>query len=213
MRLTSWASIAVKLELAYITSRGAYVVYLFLYRQLSPAHNPTAAEACRHLQRPPALPCTAEITAMPPVSLILLCRPTGWLNTIAPYLLTPLYGVPSGAYRLHHVVMHHIEDNTAGWDLSATEAYQRDSLPAFIRYEACTCIPDQAWARELRGCSNLCMRRCKRLHGINVSIATNLLLLVPSLCLTLTYSQPHVCCVSCFHGPQVLASLHAARCV
>lgn len=54
------------------------------------------------------------------------------LNCVAPYLLAPLYGVPSGAYRLHHVVMHHVEDNAAGWDLSATEHYQRDRLASFL---------------------------------------------------------------------------------
>lgn len=52
---------------------------------------------------------------------------------MAPYFLAPLFGLPSGAYRLHHVVMHHIEDNAAGWDLSATEGFQRDSLAHFAR--------------------------------------------------------------------------------
>jgi hypothetical protein len=52
---------------------------------------------------------------------------------VAPYFLAPLFGLPSGAYRLHHVVMHHIEDNAAGWDLSATEGFQRDSLAHFAR--------------------------------------------------------------------------------
>jgi len=61
------------------------------------------------------------------------CCAADWLNTVAPYLLSPLFGVPSGAYRLHHVVMHHVEDNAAGWDLSSTEAFQRDSLAAFVR--------------------------------------------------------------------------------
>lgn len=56
-----------------------------------------------------------------------------WLNAIAPYVLTPLFGLPSGAYRLHHVIMHHVEDNKEGWDLSATEGFQRDSLLSFVR--------------------------------------------------------------------------------
>lgn len=29
------------------------------------------------------------------------------LNFIAPHLLAPLFGVPSGLYGLHHVIMHH----------------------------------------------------------------------------------------------------------
>eukprot|EP00882_Tetradesmus_deserticola_P020043 GHRQ01021597.1.p1 GENE.GHRQ01021597.1~~GHRQ01021597.1.p1 ORF type:complete len:176 (+),score=26.66 GHRQ01021597.1:356-883(+) len=54
-----------------------------------------------------------------------------WLNHLAPYLLSPLFGVPSGAYKLHHVIMHHVEDNTWGWDLSSTEGFRRDSLACF----------------------------------------------------------------------------------
>lgn len=73
----------------------------------------------------------------------------GWLNTIAPYLLAPLYGVPPGTYRLHHVIMHHVEDNKAGWDLSATEGYQRDSLAHFARCVGC----GVAWnSRGNQGC-------------------------------------------------------------
>ena len=29
------------------------------------------------------------------------------LNFVAPHLLAPLFGVPSGLYTLHHVIMHH----------------------------------------------------------------------------------------------------------
>uniref|UniRef100_A0A383V8J9 Fatty acid desaturase domain-containing protein n=2 Tax=Tetradesmus obliquus TaxID=3088 RepID=A0A383V8J9_TETOB len=58
----------------------------------------------------------------------------GWLNHLAPYLLSPLFGVPAGAYRLHHVVMHHVEDNAWGWDLSSTEGFRRDSLAGFVVY-------------------------------------------------------------------------------
>ncbi len=32
----------------------------------------------------------------------------GFLNYVAPSLLCVLFGVPSGAYRLHHCVMHHV---------------------------------------------------------------------------------------------------------
>lgn len=58
----------------------------------------------------------------------------GWLNHLAPYLLSPLFGVPAGAYRLHHVLMHHVEDNAWGWDLSSTEGFRRDSLAGFVFY-------------------------------------------------------------------------------
>lgn len=61
---------------------------------------------------------------------VLCCA--GWLNMIAPYILAPLYGVPPGTYRLHHVIMHHVEDNKHGWDLSATEGFQRDNLLHFF---------------------------------------------------------------------------------
>jgi hypothetical protein len=74
------------------------------------------------------------------ITLLLLPACAGWLNTVAPYFLAPLFGLPSGAYRLHHVVMHHIEDNAAGWDLSATEGFQRDSLAHFARCVALFCF-------------------------------------------------------------------------
>ncbi|PNH03607.1 Pumilio 3 [Tetrabaena socialis] len=61
-------------------------------------------------------------------------REYGALNLIIPYLLCNLYGVPSGFYRLHHVVMHHVEDNASPGDLTSTEAVQRDSLRSFARY-------------------------------------------------------------------------------
>ena len=32
----------------------------------------------------------------------------GLLNFVAPILLAPLFGVPSGMYKLHHKVMHHV---------------------------------------------------------------------------------------------------------
>jgi hypothetical protein len=60
------------------------------------------------------------------------CAVAAWLNVIAPYMLAPLFGVPPGTYRLHHVIMHHVEDNKDGWDLSATEGFQRDNLGHFF---------------------------------------------------------------------------------
>ncbi|KAI3434847.1 hypothetical protein D9Q98_002901 [Chlorella vulgaris] len=56
------------------------------------------------------------------------------LNLLAPVLLAPLFGVPSGMYHIHHCLMHHCGNNQAGLDGSSTERYQRDSLLAFLRY-------------------------------------------------------------------------------
>lgn len=55
-----------------------------------------------------------------------------WLNSMAAHFLAPLYGVPSGLYSLHHMVMHHAEGNRAAYDLSSTEPYQRDNLLHFM---------------------------------------------------------------------------------
>ncbi|KAG1658666.1 hypothetical protein FOA52_007872 [Chlamydomonas sp. UWO 241] len=58
------------------------------------------------------------------------------MNAFLPWVVCVLFGVPFGLYRTHHVVMHHVEDNAAGRDLSSTEPYQRDSLPHFLVYWA-----------------------------------------------------------------------------
>ena len=66
----------------------------------------------------------------------------GWLNSIAPHILAPLYGVPSGLYALHHRVMHHVEGNAASGDLSSTEPYQRDCGLHFLWYYLlCLALP------------------------------------------------------------------------
>ena len=44
------------------------------------------------------------------------------------------FGIPPGMYRLHHVVMHHIENNVFHEDLSSTEGYQRDNFFHFLIY-------------------------------------------------------------------------------
>merc|ERR1719171_2305142 len=50
------------------------------------------------------------------------------------YFLPPFFGIPPGkVYYLHHVIMHHIENNR-GLDISATEGYQRDSWLNFLMY-------------------------------------------------------------------------------
>lgn len=43
------------------------------------------------------------------------------------------FGIPPGLYGLHHVTMHHLENNH-GLDISETENYQRDSLRHFLWY-------------------------------------------------------------------------------
>lgn len=60
--------------------------------------------------------------------------PFTFIHGYAPYVLCPLFGIPAGCYRLHHVVMHHLEDNIFPWDLSSTMPYQRDNLLHFFHY-------------------------------------------------------------------------------
>jgi len=61
-------------------------------------------------------------------------RSNDWLNYLVPYFLSPLYGVPSGVYKLHHCVMHHLENNVFPWDISSTEPYDRSSIFGFLSY-------------------------------------------------------------------------------
>merc|ERR1711904_458696 len=58
------------------------------------------------------------------------------IHAYAPYVLCPVFGIPSGCYRLHHVVMHHLEDNVFPMDLSSTMPYQRDNFFHFLQYWA-----------------------------------------------------------------------------
>jgi fatty acid desaturase len=55
------------------------------------------------------------------------------LNGIMNWIVAPFFGIPCGIYKMHHVVMHHIENNH-DLDASSTERYQRDSLMDFFRY-------------------------------------------------------------------------------
>ena len=69
------------------------------------------------------------------------------LNWCVSLLLAPLFGLPSGLYNLHHVLMHHVEGNEATWDLSSTEPYQRDNVfPQFLR-----CASETASCKSSRG--------------------------------------------------------------
>ena len=62
------------------------------------------------------------------------------LKYLLPYGLCPFFGIPPGMYRLHHVVMHHIENNVFDEDLSSTEPYRRDSFAHWLVYFA-RCAP------------------------------------------------------------------------
>merc|ERR1719231_1553029 len=57
-----------------------------------------------------------------------------FLNGYLQYVMAPFMGIPTGMYHLHHVVMHHKENNVFPWDLSSTEPYQRDNLLHFVHY-------------------------------------------------------------------------------
>ncbi|EFJ49187.1 hypothetical protein VOLCADRAFT_120780 [Volvox carteri f. nagariensis] len=86
----------------------------------------------------------------------------GFLNLLIPYILCNFYGVPGGFYRLHHVVMHHVEGNASPGDLTSTEAVQRDSVWQFIRYWVrfwlCTWFELPAYAawKGRHGQANVC---------------------------------------------------------
>merc|ERR1719235_278129 len=56
-----------------------------------------------------------------------------FLNNYVNWVLTPFYGIPAGVYKLHHVIMHHQENNHE-WDISSTETYQRDNFLHFLWY-------------------------------------------------------------------------------
>eukprot|EP01128_Nolandella_sp_AFSM9_P008973 TRINITY_DN5615_c0_g1_i1.p1 TRINITY_DN5615_c0_g1~~TRINITY_DN5615_c0_g1_i1.p1 ORF type:complete len:366 (+),score=63.98 TRINITY_DN5615_c0_g1_i1:49-1146(+) len=57
-------------------------------------------------------------------------------NSFASYILAPLFGMPSGMYYFHHVVMHHRENNIFPYDVSSTMTYQRNSFTHFLHYWA-----------------------------------------------------------------------------
>ena len=58
------------------------------------------------------------------------------LNAVAPLVLAPLFGIPSGVYTLYHAVTQHPENKRRGKDLSSTAGYQRDSWLSFVAYWA-----------------------------------------------------------------------------
>ena len=50
-------------------------------------------------------------------------------------VMCPFFGIPPGMYRLHHIVMHHLENNVFGKDLSSTDPYQRDNIFHFLIFK------------------------------------------------------------------------------
>jgi fatty acid desaturase len=57
-----------------------------------------------------------------------------FMNSVPSLLIAPFFGLPSGGYWTHHILMHHKENNEAGGDLSSTEPYQRDNFTHFLCY-------------------------------------------------------------------------------
>ena len=64
----------------------------------------------------------------------MLRKPFGFIGKLILNLICPFIGIPPGLYRLHHVVMHHVENNVFDEDLSSTEPYQRDNVLHFLVY-------------------------------------------------------------------------------
>lgn len=57
-----------------------------------------------------------------------------YVNRFNIVIVAPVFGIPCNTYWLHHVVMHHVDNNEWNKDLSATEAYQRDNFAHWIVY-------------------------------------------------------------------------------
>lgn len=95
-----------------------------------------------------AAPLMIVVFAAPPVSLyqkfILTLHVTShrrifpkkydFLNKLNEIFLNPYFGIPPGSYYLHHVVMHHRENNVFPRDMSSTMPYQRDTITGLLSY-------------------------------------------------------------------------------
>ena len=57
-----------------------------------------------------------------------------FMNNIPSVIIAPFFGLPSGSYWTHHILMHHRQNNEVGYDLSSTEPFQRDNFIHFIKY-------------------------------------------------------------------------------
>jgi fatty acid desaturase len=55
------------------------------------------------------------------------------MNVIIPWLLGPFFGQTPNSYFVHHMGMHHLEENLED-DLSSTLCYQRDRFSHWLRY-------------------------------------------------------------------------------
>jgi fatty acid desaturase len=64
---------------------------------------------------------------------VLFKKKYGWLNHVIPWVLGPLFGQTPESYFVHHMGMHHPENNMPD-DESSTMHYQRDSVRGFLRY-------------------------------------------------------------------------------
>lgn len=56
-------------------------------------------------------------------------------NDVIPWLLGPLFGMTPTSYAVHHIGMHHVENNLEA-DLSGTIGYERDNYWHFLHYWA-----------------------------------------------------------------------------
>jgi len=56
------------------------------------------------------------------------------LNKFPPFVLSAFWGIPPGFYNLHHVCMHHAENNMFPTDLSSTMPYSRGNFLHFLMY-------------------------------------------------------------------------------
>jgi hypothetical protein len=64
---------------------------------------------------------------------VLFKKKYGWLNYYLPWVIGPLFGQTPESYFVHHLGMHHPENNSPE-DESSTMFYQRDSLRSFLHY-------------------------------------------------------------------------------
>lgn len=62
-------------------------------------------------------------------------REHGWMEAYIPWVLGPFFGHTPGSFYVHHVGMHHPENNLAE-DLSSTMGYRRDEVGQFVHYWA-----------------------------------------------------------------------------
>jgi len=56
------------------------------------------------------------------------------LNSYLEVVISPLMGMPPGFYYIHHVMMHHVENNVFPYDVSSTMPHQRDSYLSLLHY-------------------------------------------------------------------------------